>query len=167
MKPVVKVPGAFEAVFQKMQERMNAYFKDVRTDAETCAITISGERYITVRAAALSVEFFRIIRSLFEKEGKNSQDAVDTARGVLFDIAHAIGKSDASTIIAHMGLTDPAEKFAVGPLHFTHSGCSSIAILSESKVTFDENMYIVFENKFNFEADSWSNRGKRANHPSA
>lgn len=67
-----------------------------KEDASTGTIEIFGERYILVRAAAMSVEFFETLAALYAAEGQ--EEAMRVARQILFDVAHAIGRQDARNL---------------------------------------------------------------------
>lgn len=56
----VSVPNNFCQVFLTAQEYVKNYFKNMNLDPEKGRINISDERYILVRAASLSKEFFDI-----------------------------------------------------------------------------------------------------------
>src|SRR5512138_3818671 len=105
-----RVPGPFEAVFAKAEEAVSGYFDNRRIDPEHGTIEVFGERYVLVRAASLSVAFFKLVRELFG-EGR-AADADDFSRNILFDLSHAVGRSDARRLHARMQLTDPVARLA-------------------------------------------------------
>ena len=78
----VRVPEGLEELFRQAEEVVSRYFRDRIDDPSRGTIEISGERYVLVRAASLSVEFFTLVRSLF---GGREQEADDFARNILFD----------------------------------------------------------------------------------
>src|SRR5262245_8884070 len=91
----VSVPEQFKPIFLRAQQHVAAYFADGVVNPRQSTISISGERYILVRAASMSVEFFDLVTSLYRDQGPD--EARRTASNLLFDIAHAIGKADAKT----------------------------------------------------------------------
>jgi two-component system cell cycle sensor histidine kinase/response regulator CckA len=93
MLRTVKVPKQFEPIFEKAHEYVHRYFQTNKEDPSEGTIEIFGDRYILIRAASLSVDFFETIIKLYEDEGK--EEASNIARQFLFDIAHTIGKQDA------------------------------------------------------------------------
>ena len=93
MLNTVTVPEQFEPIFQKAQEYVSKYFSQKKEDVTTGKIEIFGQRYILVRAASMSVDFFDTIRGMFKDWGEDK--ASEVARSLLFDVAHAIGKMDA------------------------------------------------------------------------
>lgn len=93
MLNTVSVPEQFRPLFQKAQEYVSRYFSLKKEDPSKGTIEIFGERYILVRAASMSVDFFDTITNLYSREGE--KEAVNIARSILFDIAHTIGKMDA------------------------------------------------------------------------
>ena len=93
MLNTVKVPKQFEPIFKKAQDYVDKYFKKRKDDPSKGTIEIFGERYILVRAASMSIDFFESIKNLYKDQGE--EEAFNVARQLLFDIAHAIGKQDA------------------------------------------------------------------------
>jgi len=149
----VRVPPEFQEVFQRAEEGVARYFEELRHDPEHGRIEIQGERYVLVRAAALSVEFFSMCRELYG-EGRHDE-ADDFARNILFDLAHAVGRTDAQRFHERMGLVEPIEKLAAGPIHFSHTGWALVDILPDPKPAPDESYYLLYDHPYSFEADAW------------
>ena len=74
MLNTVKVPEQFGPVFQKAQEYVSKYFSQKTVDPSKGTIEIFGERYILVRAASMSVDFFETIKNLYRSEGKEEAE---------------------------------------------------------------------------------------------
>jgi len=159
----VKVPKEMEPLFAKAEEVVSTYFGKRKTEPEKGTIEIFGERYIMVRAAALSVEFFDLVQSIVGDERKG--EARDFALNILFDLAHAIGKSDAKNFHNKMNLLNPVERLSAGPIHFSHTGWAYVDIFPESRPTPDENYYLIYDHPFSFESDAWERLGRRADFP--
>src|ERR1700748_1647724 len=123
----VRVPPEKEPLFARAEEIVSRYFRDEIRDAAHGTIEIHGERYVLVRAAALSVEFFSLVEELYGP-GREAE-ADEFARNLLFDLAHAVGKADAQSFCARTGVTAPLERLAVGPVHFAHTGWAFVEIL--------------------------------------
>ncbi len=155
----MKVPAAYEAAFAQAEKLVSKFFEERRDDPSRGTIEIFGERYVLVRAASLSVEFFRLVYELYG--ARREREAEEFARNILFDLAHAIGKSDARNFHAKMGLDDPIARLSAGPLHFAHAGWASVEIFPESSVTPDEDCFLVYEHPYSFEADAWLGAGRR------
>jgi len=149
----VKVPQGMEPLFAKAEAVVSQYFRERNDDPSRGAIEIFGERYMLVRGAALSVEFFSLVKDLFG-EGREGE-AEEFARNMLFDLAHAIGKADAKNFHAKMGLSDPIERLSAGPVHFSHTGWAFVDIGPESRPSPDENYYLIYDHPQSFEADTW------------
>jgi len=158
-----RVPEGFRPPFLRAQDYVRRYFGARSGDPEHGTVEFSGERYILVRAASMSVEFYELIASLYAERGED--EARKVANGFLFDIAHALGKADAKAFHAKMGVSDPLEKLSAGPIHFAHSGWAFVDILPESRPSADEDYYLIYDHPFSFEADSWLRRGKRTDFP--
>jgi PAS domain S-box-containing protein len=160
MLDTVAVPEQFEPIFQKAQEYVSTYFSQKKEDPSTGKIEVFGQRYILIRAASMSVDFFDTIKGMFKDWGE--EKASEMARNLLFDVAHAIGKMDARNFHQRMGLKDPIEKLSAGPIHFSHTGWAFVDISAESKPTADENYYLIYDHPFSFEADAWEKSGKKS-----
>jgi two-component system cell cycle sensor histidine kinase/response regulator CckA len=163
MLKTVKVPPQFEPAFQKAQDYVAKFFSDKQEDPANGTIEVFGERYVLVRAASMSVDFFETIAKLYAHEGQ--QEADNIARQLLFDIAHAIGKQDARNFHQKMHLQDPIEKLAVGPVHFAHTGWAFVDIFPESSPTPDEDYYLVYDHPYSFESAAWLAAGKSSEFP--
>lgn len=159
----VRVPDQFATLFARAEEVVSQYFLRRREDPECGTIEIFGERYLLLRAAALSVEFFALVRDLYGPERRDEAD--DFSRNLLFDLAHAVGRSDARRFHDRMNLTDPIERLAAGPVHFSHTGWAFVDILPESAPTPDEDYLLIYDHPYSFEADAWVAAGQHADFP--
>src|SRR5258708_12703658 len=65
----VSVPQQFAPIFLRAQQHVAGYFANAVVNPRQSTITISGERYILVRAASMSVEFFDLVTSLSRDPG--------------------------------------------------------------------------------------------------
>jgi signal transduction histidine kinase len=159
----VRVPEPFAPLFRRAQDYVERYFRGKAFSPEQGTISISGERYILLRAASMSVEFFDLVTSLYEDQGP------DEARGVacnlLFDVAHAIGKADAQAFHRKMGVADPIEKLSAGPVHFSYSGWAFVDISPESHPSPDQDYFLIYDHPYSFESDTWLRRGRRSASP--
>ncbi len=163
MLTAVKVPTQFEPIFQKAQEYVSKYFREKKEEPSKGTIEIFGQRYIMIRAASMSFDFFETVRKLYKDKG--DEEALNVARSLLFDIAHAIGKADAKNFHKKMKLKNPIEKLSAGPIHFSHTGWAFVDIFPESNPTPDENFYLIYDHPFSFESDAWLKSGKKSDFP--
>jgi PAS domain S-box-containing protein len=159
MLKTVKVPEAFEPLFQAAQEHVARYFQGKSEDPSKGTIDIDAQRYILVRGASLSVDLFEMMKERYKDAGE--QEAIDVARSFLFDIAHTIGKMDARAFHKKMGLRDPVEKLSAGPVHFAYTGWAFVDISPESSPTPDENFFLLYDHPFSFESDAWIQAGRK------
>jgi diguanylate cyclase (GGDEF)-like protein/PAS domain S-box-containing protein len=159
----VSVPEPFQEIFLRAQKHVAAYFASRVENPKRSTISIAGERYILVRAASMSVEFFDLVTSLYQDRG--ATEARNVASNLLFDVAHAIGKADAKTFHDRMGVTDPVEKLSAGPVHFSFSGWAYVEISPKSHPSPDEDFYLLYDHPFSFESDSWLRQKKRSDFP--
>ncbi len=100
-----RVPDVLAEPFARAEEVVAEYFRARRDDPAHGTIEVLGQRYVILRAASLSVEFFRLVRDLYSPEREAEADLF--SRNLLYDLAHAIGKSDARDLQAQMHLDDP------------------------------------------------------------
>ncbi len=159
----VSVPDAIAPLFLRAQDYVRRYFADRLEEPEQSRITISGERYVLVRAASMSVEFFDMVTSLYADRG--ADEAANVARNLLYDLAHSLGRADAHAFAARMGLTDPIERLSAGPIHFAYAGWAFVRILPESRPVPSDDYYLSYDHPFSFEADAWTRAGRRADFP--
>ena len=159
----VRVPPGMEELFERAEEVVSRYFRDRVDDPSRGTIEVFGERYVLVRAASLSVEFFSLVQSLYG-DGRR-KDADDFARNILFDLAHAIGASDARNFHSKMDLRDPIARLSAGPVHFAHSGWAFVDIFAESQPSADRDYYLVYDHPYSFESDAWLRAGRTATFP--
>jgi signal transduction histidine kinase len=149
----VRVPPGLESLFERAEEVVSRYFADTRRIPEEGAIEICGERYVLVRAASLSVEFFGLVRELLGT-GREAE-ADEFSLGILYDLAHAIGKADAKSFHEKMGLDDPVARLSAGPVHFAYTGWASVDIDGVSNPSPDGDYCLVYDHPYSFEATAW------------
>ena len=159
----VSVPDNFYQVFLTAQNYVKNYFSKNQQDPQKGSIKFSGERYILVRAASMSIEFFDMMALLYKDRGE--KEARTLSFNFLFDIAHSIGKADAKSFFEKMKVTDPIEKLSAGPIHFAYTGWASVKIHPMSKPTPDENYYLIYDHPYSFEAQAWMEKGEKAQFP--
>ncbi|MBN4051452.1 PAS domain S-box protein [bacterium AH-315-M05] len=159
----VSVPEELKPVFDIAQKTVGDYFKKLKTDPTHGTIDIDDQRYVLVRASALSYDFLTTIKNLYADRGE--KNAFLIGKNFLFDIAHTIGMNDARNFHSKMGLTDPISKLSAGPVHFAYSGWAFVDILPESAPSPDENYFLTYHHPFSFEADSWIKAGKKSDFP--
>jgi len=159
----VSVPAPFRPAFLRAQDYVARYFQRKKENPQLGTISISGERYILLRAASMSVEFFDLVISLYQDKGP--EEARSVAANLLFDLAHAIGKADAKTFHHRMRVTDPIERLSAGPIHFSFSGWAFVDIFPESRPSPDEDYYLIYDHPFSFESDAWVKRGRKSDVP--
>jgi signal transduction histidine kinase/CheY-like chemotaxis protein len=161
MRSTVRVPDKFAPLFEEAQQYVARYFADQRSDPAHGSLEISGQRYVLVRAASMSVEFYDMVRRHYGKE----EEAHAVAHGLLFDIAHAMGMADAKAFVERMGVTDPIARLSAGPVHFAHAGWAFVDISPDSSPTPDDEYYLLYDHPYSFESDSWLGAGRKTDSP--
>ncbi|MCK5162634.1 MAG: XylR N-terminal domain-containing protein [Desulfobacula sp.] len=159
----VSVPDDFRPIFLKAQNYVRNYFSTIQRDPEKGSIKFSGERYILIRAASMSKEFFDMMMNLYKDRGE--KEARTLSFNFLFDIAHSIGKADAKSFFSKMKVSDPIEKLSAGPVHFAYTGWASVKIHPLSNPVPDKNFYLIYDHPYSFEAQAWLDKGEKANFP--
>ena len=159
----VSVPNDFYQVFLTAQNYVRNYFSISQRDPEKGSIRFSGELYILVRAASMSIEFFDMMALLYKDRGE--EEARTLSFNFLFDIAHSIGKADAKNFFSKIKVTDPIEKLSAGLVHFAYTGWASVKIHPLSKPTADENFYLIYDHPYSFEAQAWMDKGEKVEFP--
>lgn len=162
-RPTVKVPAQVKPAFSKAEAVVGRYFKSLKFAPWKGSIEINKERYVLVRASALSHEFLNTVRDLYKDRG--DEEAMAIGKNILFDVAHVLGLEDARNFHKKMKLKDPISKLSAGPVHFAYSGWALVDVLPESTPTPDENYYLKYHHPYSFEADSWVRAGKKSKTP--
>ncbi|XYH93710.1 V4R domain-containing protein [Sorangium sp. So ce1128] len=159
----VSAPPDLHALFERAEQYTRAYFAQKRERPEEGTIEVSGERYVLVRAASMSVEFVDLILSFYHEgsEGEARKVAFD----FLFDLAHTSAKADARHFHQKFSISDPIEKLSLGPTHFAYTGWAFVNIDAASRPVPNENFLLIYDHPFSFESDAWVRRGRRSESP--
>lgn len=161
MLKTVRVPAPLAPLFEQAQSYVARYFADQKSQPELARIDIAGQRYVLVRAGALSVEFYELVHRLYGE----ADETQAVAHGLLFDLAHAMGLADADTFAERMDVRDPIARLSAGPIHFAYAGWAFVDISAESAPTPDQDYYLLYDHPYSFESDSWLAAGKTSDHP--
>jgi predicted hydrocarbon binding protein len=161
--PTFVVPEPLRPVFEQAQQTVSDYFRRVRVNPTRGFIEIGDERYVLVRASGLSIDFLDTILGLYAD--RDEEEALAIGKGILFDIAHSIGISDARKFHERMSLTDPIARFSAGPIHFAHSGWALVEIKPSSNPVPSEEFFLCYDHPYSFEAASWLSAGRRSTYP--
>lgn len=159
----VSVPPPVQPVFDKAEKVVGDYFSNMKFRPGQGTIEVNDQRYVLVRASALSIDFFQKLLDLYADRGKD--EAILIGRSFLFDIAHVIGLGDAGNFHRAMKLEEPLARLSAGPVHFAYSGWAYVDILPESHPSPDDNFFLKYRHPFSFEADSWLRQKKTADFP--
>jgi two-component sensor histidine kinase/predicted hydrocarbon binding protein len=159
----VIVPNNLKSIFDVAEQKVGNYHKKLKMLPEKASIKISDQRYVLVRASALSLEFLEGIMSYYSDRGE--KEALSIGKNILFDLAHLIGVEDAKNFQNIMHLKDPLEMLSAGPVHFAYTGWAQVKLEPGSNPTPDQNFVLHYSHPFSFEADSWINAKKNTNEP--
>jgi two-component system sensor histidine kinase/response regulator len=153
----VEVPETLQPIFAEAERIVCSLFEDRREQPSEGLIEIAGERYVLVRAASLSVQFFQLVRE-FHGDGRTAE-ADEFTRNVLFDLGHEIGKADAESYAARSGIADPLAKLSAGPVHFACCGWARVKLDPSSVLASDDSFVLLYEHASSFESDAWLRAG--------
>jgi signal transduction histidine kinase len=156
---VVEVPPESRELFDQAASTLHRHFAGVEVDPARAMIGIENERYVLIRASALSVNFLDALAHLYADRGEH--EAIAIGRGLLFDLAHTIGIHDARAMHEKLGHKEPIEKLSSGPVHFAYTGWAKVDIKPQSHPSPDDDYCLVYDHPYSFEADSFI-RAKRS-----
>jgi adenylate cyclase len=130
-------------LFQKAESLIQQIFYKKQENNFKGIIEIFNERYILVKVPSLSVQFYKLSKSLLNDE----EEALSFTYNLLYDLAQSVGKIDASKFNSGLDL------HLVVPIHFAFTGFSNVKILKFNSER--EDFFILFDNLSSFEADSY------------
>lgn len=159
----VKVPDEIVPLFMEAENTVSKYFDNLQMDPKTARIDIDGERYVLIRAGALSIDFLESIQKFYADRGELQASII--GRNMLFDLAHFIGMDDAKEFHKKMDLSDPMAKLSAGPVHFAHTGWAFVNIHKNSNPAPNDNFFLSYDHPHSFEADAWIKAGKISKFP--
>jgi len=159
----VRVPEGMTELFAKAEAVVSKFFSDRVDDPAHGRIEIHGERYLLIRGAALSIEFFDLVRSLYGVQ--RHAEADEFSRAILFDLAHSLGRTDVQNLQSKMQLNDPLAKLSAGPIHFAYAGWAFVELFPESNPAQSDDFFLVFEHPYSFESDAWVRAGRTSDLP--
>ncbi len=158
-----RVPADLQGVFRAAEEMVGRYFGQRREDAAHGRIEISQERYLLVRAASLSFEFFNLVREILGAGREREADLF--AQDLVYDLAHALGKTDARRFHDWSQARDPISRLACGPVHFAHTGWAEVEIDPRSTLLSGPDYFMIYTHHGSFEAEAWAEGGRRPELP--
>jgi predicted hydrocarbon binding protein len=158
-----RLPKDLDRVLQAAREMVSRYFSQRREDPARGCIEISGERYLLIRAASLSSEFFHLVSEILGEGREREADLF--ARDLVFDMAHALGKNDARRFHAWSQARDPISRLACGPQHFAFTGWATVEIDPRSRLVPGPDYMMIYRHHGSFEADAWAGGEHRPNLP--
>jgi two-component sensor histidine kinase/predicted hydrocarbon binding protein len=159
----VIVPKELKLIFDEAEKKVGKYHDSLKITPEKATITISDQRYVLVRASALSMEFLEGIMSYYIERG--DKEALSIGKNILFDLSHLIGVEDAKNFQKLMNLSDPVEMLSAGPVHFAYTGWAQVKLRPGSNPSPNKNFVLHYSHPYSFEADSWLKAGKKATEP--
>lgn len=153
MADFADVPPSFDPLFRAAEKYVSDYFRTKTENPGRAEIEVRGERYILVRAEGFCHDFITALSEIYSDVSVD--DAMVLARGVLYDLAYAMGMADARIFHKATGVDDPIEKLSTGPIHFAFTGWGRVKILDDSVPSSDENFLLHYEHPNSFESATW------------
>ena len=92
---MVDAPDSMSSIFAEAADNARNYFERFYASPEKASLEINNNRYVLVRADALSYELLKSFQKLYADRGE--QEANTIGRNFLFDLSHLIGKEDAAS----------------------------------------------------------------------
>lgn len=83
------------------------------------------------------------------------------AQRLLFDFAHAVGRSDARNFMRKMNLSFGPEGLSAGPVHFSYTGWAVVQLHDTCRPSPNDEGYLYYDHPFSFESYSWSSQQVR------
>ena len=80
----VNVPDAMKPLFDLAQKNVGEYFRELKMDPTHGTIEINDQRYILIRASALSTDFSSTMQKLYADKGE--REAFIIGKNFLFDV---------------------------------------------------------------------------------
>ncbi|HBP22748.1 MAG TPA: hypothetical protein DEA08_33830, partial [Planctomycetes bacterium] len=165
-----EVPDEVAPAFLEAEGLIAQMFERPVLTPEEATITVAGDRYLLIRADSLSVKFAERIRELLGSRLEDDHEHVGVAHEMLYALSQALGTADARAVLDRDGvreLDDPAQRLAVGPSHFAHSGWGRVRIHGESEVAPEDPRQLVlhYEHLHSFEADAYLAAGAAVTRP--
>ncbi len=117
-EPTVKYFDEVAPMFIEAQRVVGEYFSKLRVNPAEASIDIEGERFLLLRASAISVDFFKTLARLYADKGE--EEAFRIGQSFLFDISHALGIEDAKNFHDKTQMKDPLLKMSAGPVYFAY-----------------------------------------------
>jgi two-component system cell cycle sensor histidine kinase/response regulator CckA len=158
----VDVPDEVAPLFRQAELIVADLFSQRVATPEQAAVEIAGERYLLIRAASMSVQFYELVRQVLGPH-LDEASALAAARELLYDLAHAIGRADARALHERTDIVDPVMRLAVGPSHFAHTGWGRVRIHEGSELEGD--IVLHYDHLHSFEADAYKSAGRDALEP--
>jgi len=153
---VVHCPPPLAPLFKEAEQIMGRYFGGLQRTPEKGHISISGERYLLMRAESISFELHDELRKMFGDAG---------ARQIRYKLARALGIRDARNFHKRLAVEDPDMKLALGPVHFAYVGWAFVDIFPESHPATDDTYFLVYSHPYSFEADAYIEQEMKSKHP--
>lgn len=157
------VPPHLDSLLSKAESFVGNLFSMLRRSPSEGSIHVEDERYILIRAASFSVEFFRMIRTLYGDQKQREADLFSAS--LLYETAHTFGLTDAQRFREKSGEDTLLQNLATGPVHFAHAGWAKVSFLEGSRPDGDQGFRLFYQHLHNFEADSWLNSDCKAEFP--
>ena len=140
----VRCPKELEPIFLRAEKQVKEFFANQEHDPTKAVRTISGDRYMLVRAEVLGYWLRKVAEKIYGTEGTDV---------LVYEFGKAIGRSDAKGFHEKFGLKQPDERLGPGPIHFNYSGFAFVELLPESHPSPDDDYLLVYNHPHSFEAE--------------
>lgn len=149
----VKVPAALEPAFARAEPRVEQLFAGIRRRPDQGTLHVGEDRYVMVRAESLYLTWFDALAQAFGDEA---------AAEFVYSTAREIGRSDSAAFSTRLGVADPVDRLASGPIHFAHAGWALVEILEDSVPASDDRYFLHYLHPNTFESEVIRSRGHKS-----
>lgn len=160
---IVEAPIEFSNLIDSTLLKVIDFHNDPKRILSKGKITINDERFVMMRADSISFDFIKTVEQFYKS--KNKIDAFQLSSSLLYDLSHVLGREDAKRMKEKMGITDPLEHMAVGPIHFAFTGWAKVEFLPECNPVPDESFFLKYIHHNSFESEAWKNKNEHSEHP--
>lgn len=156
MLTTASVPAPFLPPFEAAEVWVKKLFSNVSMRPEQGTIHVGGDRYVLVRAESFYLALYDALAQSFGEE---------TARQFIYNTAREIGASDSRAFAQRLGVENPVEKLASGPVHFAHAGWAFVNILEDSAPATNDSYFLHYTHPNTFESEVLKQRAQKAAEP--
>ncbi len=156
MPKAVRVPAAFEPLFNLAEGFVEGLFAKLVRRPEQGTLHVGEDRYVLMRAESFYLAWSEALEASFGKEA---------TRDLLYNTAREIGRADCKAFCDRLKVKDGVARLAAGPIHFAHAGWAFVDILDDSAPAPDASYFLHYKHPNTFESEVLQAKQKRPDAP--